>query len=292
MEKTHRFDRFNDEAKQTLRLAHEEAQRFNHNYIGTEHLLLGLVRQETSLASQILQSLGVQLEKVRGAVEFIIGRGDRLVLGEIGLTPRSKKVIELAIDEAQRMDQKEIGPEHILLGLVREGEGIAAGVLESLSINLQRVRTATLVALGLPVPQEPPEPAGPAPMTGLSPALFPIMGAFPVGRQGHARYEPYHIDAEQRERRPIGSGANPRPMPAAPYSAVWGTLLGWVVVNTGGTFTLRLYDGFTTAEPFAVISNPPTGASFPYHYVVKHGLTYTLEGTPGSITIVYGEMRA
>ena len=113
MDKPERFDRFNDEAKQTLRLAHEEAQRFNHNYIGTEHLLLGLVRQETSLAAQVLQSLGVELNKVRGAVEFIIGRGDRLVLGEIGMTPRSKKVIELAILEAGRMNQKEIGPEQI-----------------------------------------------------------------------------------------------------------------------------------------------------------------------------------
>jgi hypothetical protein len=299
MDRPERFDRLNDEAKQALRLAQEEAQHFNHNYIGTEHLLLGLVRQEASLAAQVLQSLGVELEKVRSSVEFIIGRGDRLVLGEIGLTPRSKKVIELAIDEAQRINSKEVGSEHILLGLVREGEGIAAGVLESLSVNLQRVRRATLEALGLPVPEAPSEPARPAPMLDAIPALS-MVGAFPLsaalvrppGTWAFARYQFFHIDAEQRERRPVGNGANPRPIPTAPYSAVFGTRLGWVVINTGSNFTLRLYDGFTDAEPFAVIANPPTGANFPYHSVLKQGLTYTLEGAPGSVTIVYGEMQA
>ena len=299
MDRPERFDRFNDEAKQILRLAQEEAQRFNHNYIGTEHLLLGLVRQEASLAAQVLQKLGVELQKVRSAVEFIIGRGDRLVLGDVGLTPRSKKVLELAIDEAQRINQQEIGPEHILLGLIREGEGIAAGVLESLGINLRRVRRATLEALGQPVPQEPPEPPRPAPMLDAIPALS-MVGAFPLsaalarppGTWAFARYQFFHIDAEQRERRPVGNGANPRPIPAAPYSAIFGSRLGWVVINTGGNFTLRLYDGLTDAEPFAVIANPPTGANFPYHSVLKQGLTYTLEGTPGSITIVYAEMQA
>lgn len=298
MDRPERFDRLNDEAKQALRLAQEEAQRFNHNYIGTEHLLLGLVRQEASLAAQVLESLGVELQKVRSSVEFIIGRGDRLVLGEIGLTPRSKKVIELAIDEARRINSKEVGSEHLLLGLVREGEGIAAGVMESLGVTLQRVRRATLEALGLPVPDAPPDPTRPAPMLDAIPALS-MVGAFPLsaalarppGTWAFTRYQFFHIDAEQRERRPVGNGANPRPIPAAPYSAVFGTRLGWVVINTGGNFTLRLYDGFTDAEPFAVIVNPPGGASFPYHYVMKQGLTYTLEGAPGSVTILYGEMR-
>ncbi|MYF23201.1 MAG: ATP-dependent Clp protease ATP-binding subunit, partial [Chloroflexi bacterium] len=112
-------------------------------YIGTEHLLLGLVREGDGVAAKVLSNLGVELTKVRSAVEFIIGRGDRAVLGEIGLTPRAKKVIELAVDEARRLNHHYIGTEHLLLGLVREGEGIAAGVLESLGVNLERVRAET-----------------------------------------------------------------------------------------------------------------------------------------------------
>ena len=138
-----RFDKFTERARRVLTLAQEEAQRFNHNYIGTEHLLLGLVREGDGVAAKVLANLGVELSKVRSAVEFIIGRGDRAVLGEIGLTPRAKKVIELAVDEARRLNHHYIGTEHLLLGLVREGEGIAAGVLESLGVNLERVRAET-----------------------------------------------------------------------------------------------------------------------------------------------------
>ncbi len=142
-----RFDKFTEDARKILSLAQEEAQRFQHNYIGTEHLLLGLVRLEESTAGQVLHELGIQLPLVRSAVEFIIGRGDRIVLGEIGLTPRAKKVIELAVDEARRMQHHYIGTEHILLGLVREGEGIAAGVLESLGVKLEQVRTKTVLVI-------------------------------------------------------------------------------------------------------------------------------------------------
>jgi len=135
-----RFDKFTERARKVLSLAQEEAQRFQHNYIGTEHLLLGLVREGEGVAAKVLSGLGVELNKVRSAVEFIIGRGDRIVLGEIGLTPRAKKVIELAVDEARRLNHHYIGTEHLLLGLVREGEGIAAGVLESLGVNLEKLR--------------------------------------------------------------------------------------------------------------------------------------------------------
>ena len=127
-----RFDKFTDRARKVLTLAQDEAQRFNHNYIGTEHLLLGLVREGEGVAARVLENMNVELAKVRTAVEFIIGRGDRPVVGEVGLTPRAKRVIELAIDEARRLGHNYIGTEHLLLGLVREGEGIAAGVLESL----------------------------------------------------------------------------------------------------------------------------------------------------------------
>lgn len=142
-----RFDKFTDRACQVLSCAQEEAQRFQHNYIGTEHLLLGLIRVEDGVAARVLHGLGVELERVRRGVEFIIGRGDRIVLGEIGLTPRAKKVIELSVDESRRLGHRYIGTEHILLGLVREGEGIAAGVLQSLGVNLARVLQKTLEVL-------------------------------------------------------------------------------------------------------------------------------------------------
>jgi len=148
-----RFDKFTERARRVLTLAQEEAHRFNHNYIGTEHILLGLVREGDGVAAKVLANLGVELNKVRSAVEFIIGRGDRTVLGEIGLTPRAKKVIELAVDEARRLSHSYIGTEHLLLGLVREGEGIAAGVLESLGVNLERVRAETTRILSQSQPQ-------------------------------------------------------------------------------------------------------------------------------------------
>ncbi len=142
-----RFDKLTKRAKKVLSLAQEEAQRFQHNYIGTEHILLGLVREGEGVAAKVLTNLGVELNKARSAVEFIIGRGDRIVLGEIGLTPRSKKVIELAIDESHRLNHHYVGTEHLLLGLVRESEGIACGILESLGVNLERVRRQTIQVL-------------------------------------------------------------------------------------------------------------------------------------------------
>lgn len=156
-----RFDKFTERARKVLSLAQEEAQRFQHNYIGTEHLLLGLVREGEGVAAKVLSSLGIELNRVRSSVEFIIGRGDRIVLGEIGLTPRAKKVIELAVDEARRLNHHYIGTEHLLLGLVREGNGIAAGVLESQGLNLAKVRAQTLRVLGgedvvSPAPTDPP----------------------------------------------------------------------------------------------------------------------------------------
>jgi ATP-dependent Clp protease ATP-binding subunit ClpC len=148
-----RFDKFTERARRVLTLAQEEAQRFNHNYIGTEHLLLGLVREGDGVAAKVLNNLGVELSKVRSAVEFIIGRGEKSISGEIGLTPRAKKVIELAVEEARRLNHSYIGTEHLLLGLVREGEGIAFGVLESLGVSLERVRTETARILSQSTPQ-------------------------------------------------------------------------------------------------------------------------------------------
>jgi len=148
-----RFDKFSSQARHVLQLAQEETQRYNHNYIGTEHVLLGLIRVQEGAAVQVLAQLGVELNTVRQRVEFIIGRGDRTVAGNIGLTPRAKKVIELAVDSARRLNHHFVGPEHLLLGLVREGEGIAAGVLESLGISMERAWTTTLDVLAIPPDQ-------------------------------------------------------------------------------------------------------------------------------------------
>ncbi len=162
--KRDRFDRFTEQARRVLKFSQDEAQRFQHNYVGTEHLLLGLVREGEGVAGQVLANLGVRLDKVRSAVEFIIGHGDRIVLSEIGLTPRAKKVIELAVDEARRLDHHYIGTEHLLLGLLREGEGIGAEVLEKLGVTLEKARLETQQILSehaenetIPVPPVPSE---------------------------------------------------------------------------------------------------------------------------------------
>ena len=148
-----RFEKFTERARKVLTLAQEEAQRLNHNYIGTEHILLGLVRESEGVAVKVLTNLGADPDKVRGAVEFIIGRGERTVSGEIGLTPRAKRVIELAVDEARRLNHNYIGTEHLLLGLLREAEGAASSVLESLGVNLDKARAETLRILSEIMPQ-------------------------------------------------------------------------------------------------------------------------------------------
>jgi ATP-dependent Clp protease ATP-binding subunit ClpA len=139
-----RFDKFSKRAQSVLALAREEAARFNHNYIGTEHLLLGLIREREGLAGRVLTYLDIELEKVRQAVEITIGRGKQAPDGDIGLTPRARKVVELAVEEASNLGHQYIGTEHLLLGLVREGEGIAAGILVSLGTTMKQVRRETL----------------------------------------------------------------------------------------------------------------------------------------------------
>ncbi len=138
-----KLDRFTKRARRVLTLAQEEALRLKHNYIGTEHLLLGLVREENSVAVKVLRELGVEPGQVIRAVERTVGRGERAPFGKPSLAPRTKRVIELAVEEARMMGHHYIGTEHLLLGLVREGEGIAVNVLRGLGINLDRIRTQT-----------------------------------------------------------------------------------------------------------------------------------------------------
>jgi hypothetical protein len=142
-----KFEKFTERARKVLTLAQEEAQHFNHNYIGTEHILLGLIREGDGVAARILKKQGVELAEARKAVEMVIGRGDSTITRENGLTPRAKHAIELSVAEARRLNHHYIGTEHLLLGLVREGEGIAATALESLGVNLEKVRQQVMLVV-------------------------------------------------------------------------------------------------------------------------------------------------
>ena len=138
------FERFTERARQVVVLAQEEARTLKHNYIGTEHILLGLLREEEGLAARVLESLDITVERVRAQVVRIVGSGEEITSGQIPFTPRAKKVLELALREALSLGHNYIGTEHILLGLVREGEGIAAGALESLGVSLEKVRSQVM----------------------------------------------------------------------------------------------------------------------------------------------------
>jgi ATP-dependent Clp protease ATP-binding subunit ClpA len=141
------FERFTDRARRVVVLAQEEARRLNHNYIGTEHLLLGLIGEGQGVAAQALESLGIRLAAVRQQVEAIIGRGQQAPSGHIPFTPRAKKVLELARREADALGHHYVGTEHILLGLIREGDGVAAQVLVALGADLNRVRQQVIQLL-------------------------------------------------------------------------------------------------------------------------------------------------
>ncbi len=134
------FERFTDRARRVVVLAQEEARTLNHNYIGTEHILLGLLREDEGVAAQALKALNISLETVRQQVEEIIGLGQQALSGHIPFTPRAKKVLELSLREALQLGHNYIGTEHILLGLIHEGEGVAAQVLVRLGADLDRVR--------------------------------------------------------------------------------------------------------------------------------------------------------
>ena len=148
-----RFEKFSERARRVLTLAQEEAQQLNHNYIDTEHILLGLAREEEGVAAKVLTNLGASLNKIRAKVEYVIGRGGKPSTGETGLTPRAKRVIELAIDEARHLGHNYIGTEHLLLGLLREGQGVAGEILESLGASLEKVRTETIRILNEGAPK-------------------------------------------------------------------------------------------------------------------------------------------
>src|SRR5881392_2357394 len=142
------FERFTERARQVVVLAQEEARTLKHNYIGTEHILLGLLREEEGLAARVLESLDITVERVRAQVVRIVGSGEEVTSGQIPFTPRAKKVLELALREALSLGHNYIGTEHILLGLVRENQGVAARILLDFDADAELVREATIDMLG------------------------------------------------------------------------------------------------------------------------------------------------
>ena len=198
------FDRFNDRAKRVLALAQDEAIRFNHNYIGVEHLVLGLIREGEGVAARVLDSLGADIQKARSSVEFIIGRGDASTSpSEITLSPRTKKVIELAIDEARKLGHSHVGTEHLLLAIVREGQSVGTGVLEAIGVAIDSVRERVLAVLGQ-VPTATAEPAEgiarmarvqmrPHERLGGDAQLALVRAYWEAGRANAEEVEPHHL---------------------------------------------------------------------------------------------------
>jgi ATP-dependent Clp protease ATP-binding subunit ClpC len=171
------FERFTDRARRSVVFAQEEARLLNHNYIGTEHILLGLLREEEGVAATALKTLGVSLEATRLRVEEIIGEGREMPPGHIPFTPRAKKVLELSLREALQLGHNYIGTEHILLGLIREGEGVAAQVLKELGADFDRVRQTVIQLLsGYAAGSEGPSVEGEAEMAELTPEVARSLG--------------------------------------------------------------------------------------------------------------------
>ena len=158
------FERFTDRARRVVVLAQQEAARLNHNWIGTEHLLLGLLSEGQGIAARALASMGISLDAMRGAVEDIIGRGQEPPSGHIPFTPRAKKVLELSLREALQLRSDSIGTEHLLLALIREGDGVAAQVLLDAGVDLNRARQQVIEllhgSLGAGISPAPPPAAG------------------------------------------------------------------------------------------------------------------------------------
>ncbi len=143
------YERFTDRARKVMQLANQEAQRFNHEYIGTEHVLLGLIKEGSGVAANVLKNLDVDLRKIRLEVEKLVQSGpDMVTMGRLPQTPRAKKVIEYSMEEARNLNHNYVGTEHILLGLLREQEGVAAQVLMNLGLKLEDVREEVLNLLG------------------------------------------------------------------------------------------------------------------------------------------------
>jgi len=166
------FERFTERARQVVVLAQDEARALKHNYIGTEHILLGLLREEEGLAARVLESLDITVEEVRAMVARVVGEGDEVTTGQIPFTPRAKRVLELALREALSLGHNYIGTEHVLLGLVRENEGVAARILLDFGADAEKIRNEIIRMLSGPGRRQ--EPSGYKPR---SPPLAPEFAA-------------------------------------------------------------------------------------------------------------------
>jgi ATP-dependent Clp protease ATP-binding subunit ClpC len=182
------FERFTERARQVVVLAQDEARALGHNYIGTEHILLGLLREEEGVAARVLEGLDVTAEEVRAQVERLVGQGDEeIVTGQIPFTPRAKKVLELALREALSLKHSYIGPEHILLGVVRENDGVAARILLDLGADAEKIREQTIGMLGGPAGRIQVDPGGvwtsTGPLARRTPSLLLgwALGTFSLG---------------------------------------------------------------------------------------------------------------
>ncbi len=216
------FERFTDLARRVVVYAQEEARLLNHDYIGTEHILLGLLREGDGLAARTLVSLGISLQAVRQEVEGIIGLGKKAPSGHIPFTPRAKKVLELSLREALHLGHNYIGTEHILLGLVREGEGVAAQVLVRLGADLNRVR-AQVIHLVRDQPGGPDAPHVEMGLRGARTAPWRMSDVVPVLRSIEQRLAAIerHLGIQQPHERPEPSdpGEAAGPEQAAPGEA-------------------------------------------------------------------------
>ncbi|MFZ4576208.1 MAG: Clp protease N-terminal domain-containing protein, partial [Phycisphaerales bacterium] len=181
------FERFTDRARKVMALANQEAQRLNHEYIGTEHILLGLVKEGSGVGANVLKNLEVDLRKVRLEVEKLVKAGPEMVtMGKLPQTPRAKKVIEYAIEEARNLNHNYVGTEHLLLGLLREHDGVAAQVLMNLGLKLEEVREEVLNLLGAGNEQgESPSSAGSS--TGDLASSGPQSGATAAGAKSKSK---------------------------------------------------------------------------------------------------------
>src|SRR5438046_3276604 len=185
------FERFTERARQVVVLAQDEARALKHNYIGTEHLLLGLLREEEGLAARVLESLDITVEEVRAQVARIVGQGDEVTTGQIPFTPRAKKVLDLALREALSLGHDYIETEHILLGLVRENEGVGARILLDFGADAEKVRDEVVRLLPvLPGSRRPPYRPAPEPAPAPSRRLIGLGVAFLLGAQMGAVPQP------------------------------------------------------------------------------------------------------
>ena len=199
------FERFTERARQVVVLAQEEARTLKHNYIGTEHILLGLLREEEGLAARVLESLDITVERVRAQVVRIVGSGEEVTSGQIPFTPRAKKVLELALREALSLGHNYIGTEHILLGLVRENEGVAARILLDFDADSEKIRNEVIRMLSGPGGRRQGQGAGAGAGSGPGPGRGQevLQAARPVRAQPHQA-------RRRRQARPGASGARPR----------------------------------------------------------------------------------